>query len=71
MIHDNKDEFLNILERTAGQTGFSLWLLEKDYYIFLKKLIYKNSANFACKDYSLYYNYFCRLIFKPKEACDV
>ena len=33
MIHDNKDEFLNILERTAGQTGFSLWLLEKDYYI--------------------------------------
>jgi predicted nucleotidyltransferase component of viral defense system len=33
MIHDNKDEFLNILERTAGQTGFSLGLLEKDYYI--------------------------------------
>ena len=33
MIHDNKDEFLKILERTAGQTGFSLWLLEKDYYI--------------------------------------
>ena len=33
MINDNKDEFLNILERTAGQTGFSLRLLEKDYYI--------------------------------------
>lgn len=33
MIHNNKDEFLNILERTAGQTGFSLGLLEKDYYI--------------------------------------
>lgn len=33
MIHDNKDEFLSILERTAGQTGFSLGLLEKDYYI--------------------------------------
>src|SRR3989338_10351685 len=33
MIHDNKDEFLNILERTASQTGFSLWLSEKDYYI--------------------------------------
>ena len=33
MIHDNKDEFLEILERTSGQTGFSLWLLEKDYYI--------------------------------------
>ena len=33
MIHNNKDEFLKILERTSGQTGFSLGLLEKDYYI--------------------------------------
>lgn len=33
MIHKDKNEFLNILERTAAQTGFSLNLLEKDYYI--------------------------------------
>ncbi len=33
MIHDNKDEFLKVLERTSGQTGFSLGLLEKDYYM--------------------------------------
>ena len=33
MIHDNKDEFLKVLERTSGQTGFSLGFLEKDYYI--------------------------------------
>ncbi len=33
MIHNNKDEFLKILERTSSQTGFSLGLLEKDYYI--------------------------------------
>ncbi|MBU2495440.1 MAG: nucleotidyl transferase AbiEii/AbiGii toxin family protein [Candidatus Omnitrophica bacterium] len=33
MIHDNKDDFLKVLERTSGQTGFSLGFLEKDYYI--------------------------------------
>lgn len=33
MMHDDKDEFLKVLERTSGQTGFSLGLLEKDYYI--------------------------------------
>lgn len=33
MIHDDRDEFLKILERTSGQTGFSLGLLEKDYYM--------------------------------------
>lgn len=33
MIHDNKEEFLKVLERTSAQTGFSLGLLEKDYYI--------------------------------------
>ena len=33
MLHDDKDEFLKVLERTAAQTGFPLRLLEKDYYI--------------------------------------
>ena len=33
MLHDNKEEFLKILERTSAQTGFPLRLLEKDYYI--------------------------------------
>lgn len=35
MIHNNKDEFIKVLERTSAQTGFSLGLLEKDYYITL------------------------------------
>ena len=34
-MHNNKDEFLKVLENTSAQTGFSLWLLEKDYYITL------------------------------------
>jgi len=33
MIHNNKDEFLKVLEHTSAQTGFPLSLLEKDYYI--------------------------------------
>jgi len=33
MLHNDKDEFLKILERTSAQTGFPLRLLEKDYYI--------------------------------------
>ena len=33
MLHDNRGEFLKVLERTAAQTGFTLRLLEKDYYI--------------------------------------
>lgn len=33
MLHSNKDEFLKVLERTSAQTGFTLRLLEKDYYI--------------------------------------
>jgi len=35
MLHNDKDEFLRILERTSAQTGFPLRLLEKDYYITL------------------------------------
>lgn len=33
MLHNDKEEFLKILERTSAQTGFPLRLLEKDYYI--------------------------------------
>lgn len=33
MIHRDRDEFLKILERTSAQSGFSLRLLEKDYYL--------------------------------------
>ena len=33
MLHHDKEEFIRILERTSAQTGFTLRLLEKDYYI--------------------------------------
>ena len=33
MLHDNKQNFLSILESTSAQTGFPLLLLEKDYYL--------------------------------------
>lgn len=33
MLHNNKEEFLKVLERTSAQTGFPLQLLEKDYYL--------------------------------------
>jgi predicted nucleotidyltransferase component of viral defense system len=33
MLHNNKDEFIKVLERTSAQTGFPLRFLEKDYYI--------------------------------------
>ncbi|MBI4982702.1 MAG: nucleotidyl transferase AbiEii/AbiGii toxin family protein [Candidatus Omnitrophica bacterium] len=33
MLHNDKGEFIKILERTSAQTGFPLRLLEKDYYI--------------------------------------
>jgi len=35
MLHHDKEEFIKILERTSGQTGFTLRLLEKDYFITL------------------------------------
>jgi len=35
MLHDDKSEFLKVLERTAAQTGFPQALLEKDYYLTL------------------------------------
>ena len=33
MLHNNREEFLKVLERTSAQTSFPLRLLEKDYYI--------------------------------------
>jgi len=33
MLHDDKQNFLSILESTSAQTGFPLLLLEKDYYL--------------------------------------
>ena len=33
MLHDNKEEFLRVLETTSAQTEFPLLLLEKDYYL--------------------------------------
>jgi predicted nucleotidyltransferase component of viral defense system len=33
MLHNDREEFYRILERTSAQTGFTLRLLEKDYYI--------------------------------------
>ena len=35
MIHKDKDEFLKVLESVSAETGFSLALLEKDYYLSL------------------------------------
>lgn len=35
MIHENKEEFIRVLENTAKQRPFLLPLLEKDYYITL------------------------------------
>ncbi len=35
MIHEDKDEFLNVLKRVSAQTGFVLPLVEKDYYLTL------------------------------------
>ena len=33
MLHEDKDNFLKVLESTSAQTGFPLLLLEKDYYL--------------------------------------
>jgi len=63
MIHDDKDEFLKILERVSAQTGFPLYLLEKDYYLTLilseikeldGELVFKGGT---CLN-KIYYSYF-------------
>lgn len=33
MLHDNRDEFIRVLETTSAHTGFPLLLLEKDYFL--------------------------------------
>jgi predicted nucleotidyltransferase component of viral defense system len=33
MLHDDKENFLKVLEATSAQMGFPLLLLEKDYYL--------------------------------------
>jgi len=32
-LHENRSEFIRMLERTSAQTAFPLRLLEKDYYL--------------------------------------
>ncbi len=63
MLHDNKKEFLKVLERTSAQTGFPLRLLEKDYYLTIvlsrvnelsKNLIFKGVT---CLN-KVYYSYY-------------
>lgn len=63
MMHNNKDDFLKVLERTSAQTGFPLGLLEKDYYITLllsginnisEELIFKGGTCLS----KIYYSYY-------------
>ncbi|MDP8299294.1 MAG: nucleotidyl transferase AbiEii/AbiGii toxin family protein [Candidatus Tantalella remota] len=63
MLHDDREDFLKILERTSAQTGFPLRLLEKDYYltIVLSKinelsndLVFKGGTCLS----KLYYSYY-------------
>lgn len=50
MIHENKEEFIRILERAAKQKEFLLSLLEKDYYITLiLSRIHELSGNLILK----------------------
>jgi len=62
-MHNNKDDFLKVLERTSAQTGFPLGLLEKDYYITLllsginnisEELIFKGGTCLS----KIYYSYY-------------
>lgn len=63
MLHSNKEEFLKVLERTSAQTGFTLRLLEKDYYITVvlsginelsKDLVFKGGTCLS----KIYYSYY-------------
>lgn len=63
MLHENKEEFIKILERTSAQTGFPLRILEKDYYITIillkinelsKDLIFKGGTCLS----KIYYSYY-------------
>jgi len=63
MIHDDKENFLKVLETTSAQTGFPLLLLEKDYYLTMvlsgitrlsENLIFKGGT---CLN-KIYYSYY-------------
>ncbi|MFH1015052.1 MAG: nucleotidyl transferase AbiEii/AbiGii toxin family protein [Nitrospirota bacterium] len=63
MLHNDRGEFLKILERTSAQTGFPLRLLEKDYYITIilskinelsRDLIFKGGTCLS----KVYYSYY-------------
>jgi len=63
MLHDDKDNFLKVLEATSAQTGFPLLLLEKDYYLTIvlsgmdrlsENLIFKGGT---CLN-KIYYSYY-------------
>lgn len=63
MLHDDRNEFLKILERTSAQTDFPLRLLEKDYYITIilskinelsNDLIFKGATCLS----KIYYSYY-------------
>lgn len=63
MLHDDRDDFLKVLGQTATQTGFTLRLLEKDYYItILLSGINKLSTNLVFKGGTalskIYYSYY-------------
>ncbi len=62
-MHKNKDEFFEVLEQTSARTGFSLSLLEKDYYLTLllsgihglsENLIFKGGTCLS----KIYYSYY-------------
>lgn len=63
MLHNDKENFLKVLEATSAQTGFPLLLLEKDYYLTIvlssinrlsKNLIFKGGT---CLN-KIYYSYY-------------
>lgn len=63
MLHNDKEEFLKVLERTSAQIGFPLRLLEKDYYITVilsginelgKDLVFKGGTCLS----KIYYSYY-------------
>lgn len=63
MLHNDKAEFLKVLERTSAQTGFPLRLLEKDYYLtIVLSEINKLSSNLIFKGGTclskVYYSYY-------------
>ena len=63
MLHDDKENFLKVLEVTSAQTGFPFLLLEKDYYLTIvlssinrlsENLIFKGGT---CLN-KIYYSYY-------------